>query len=163
MTIYQPGQHLEPLTNAEFQERLRNTGNVHYGRCTEEFDLGGFPLKRPLDIVGCEFPHGIRFKDVTVRHKITFADCRFEGVSEFDRLIIANFIDLQTLDGSNATFNFGRLTLPPTDNADIWISLKPDTSIPILETVHPIIRAMFQRLPTASEAVSFQEVREEIE
>lgn len=162
MTIYQPGQRFEALTNQQLIDRLRETGEVRHARFPEPITLRLQDFKRELSVIDCDFMDGIILRDNRILQDVSFEGSRFTGDCVFD-FFTTKIVTLTQLDVEAARLHFERVTVAPNDNADVWLSLKPNTSLPIVKTDDEVVKEMFRQLPHSSTFVSYKEVRDAIE
>jgi len=163
MTIYRPGQYLETLTNEQLIERLHATGYVQHTRFSEAISLQLQLISRPyIKLSDCDFAYGLDLRNDRILRDISFEGSRFAGDCSFD-FFTTKIVSFTEIDAANATFSFERLAVAANENADVWLSLKPGTLPPKLETDDKVVREMFRRLQNATTFVSYQEAKAELE
>lgn len=162
MTIYQPGQRFETLTNQQLVDRLRQDGEVRHVRFLEPITLRVQDFKRELALLDCDFTQGLILLGNRILQDVSFEGSRLAGKCVLD-FFTAKIVSLTQLDAEAATLHFERITVAPNENADVWLSLKPGTAPPRVVTDNKVIKEMFRQLPHAKTLVSYQEIHEEFE
>lgn len=162
MTIYQPGQRFETLTNQQLTSLLWDTGEAQSIRFIEPVILRLQDFKRALRILDCDFTQGLILRDNRILHDVTFNGSRFAGDCVFD-FFTTKILSLIDVDMCEATLAFERVTVAPNDNADVWLHLKSGTTLPNVVTNDAVIKEMFRQLPHSQSFISYQEVQSELE
>lgn len=157
------GSGRETLTNSEVQQLIWDGKSVSEKTFNEPIRIGHSQAKGQIDLLDCNFLHGVIVQDISLAHDVTFNGSRFMGDCHFKRLSIPRILSFMDIDGEAATFHFNSVNVGRADTADLWLSFKNKDCIPALETDNAVIREMFRRLhndPTTF--VSYNQIREEL-